>query len=170
MNKKIEDTKEFNDEAPTIEAVERSSRNNETREASTRPVQWRPPNKLHAPDAPDGFVHRWIRAETLGQEDKSNVHRRMQEGYELVRADEYPDSDLPVADGKHAGIIGVGGLLLARFPEELRKQREQYYSDRSGQQMDAVDNDWMKDSNPLMPKQKPERRTQVSFGQPRVDE
>ena len=168
MNKKTE-TKEFTEEATTQEAVDRSSRNKETREASTRPVQWRPPNKLHAPDAPDGFVHRWIRAEMLGQEDKSNVHRRIQDGYELVRADEYPDSDLPVAEGRYAGIIGVGGLLLARFPEELRKQRQQYYSDRSNQQMEAVDNDWMKDNNPLMPKDKPERRTQVSFGQPRVD-
>ena len=72
---------EFTDETTANEAADRSSRNKETREASTRPVQWRPPNKLHAPDAPDGFVHRWIRAEMLGQEDKSNVHRRMQEGY-----------------------------------------------------------------------------------------
>ena len=53
------------------------------------------------------------------------------------------DSDLPVADGKHAEIVGLGGLLLARFPEELRSQRNQY-TDRSGQQMEAVDNDWMR--------------------------
>ena len=118
--------KEIIDEPVANEAADRNSRNKDTREASTRPVQWRPANKLYAPDAPDGFIHRWIRAETLGQEDKSNVHRRMQEGFELVRADEYPDSDLPVADGKHAGIVGLGGLLLARFPEELRSQRNKY--------------------------------------------
>tara|TARA_R100001510_G_scaffold24685_1_gene21700 strand:+ start:1799 stop:2305 length:507 start_codon:yes stop_codon:yes gene_type:complete len=158
---------EIIDEPVENEAADRNSRNKDTRKASTRPVQWRPANKLYAPDAPDGFVHRWIRAETLGQEDKSNVHRRMQEGFELVRADEYPDSDLPVADGKHSGVIGLGGLLLARFPEELREQRNKYYRDRSGQQMEAVDNDWMKDNNPLMPKDAPERRSQVSFGQPR---
>lgn len=157
------------DETVANEAANRNSRNKDTREASTRPVQWRPANKLYAPDAPDGFIHRWIRAETLGQEDKSNVHRRMQEGFELVRADEYPDSDLPVADGKHAGIVGLGGLLLARFPEELKSQRNKYYNDRSGQQMEAVDNDWMRDNNPLMPKDAPERRSQVSFGQPRND-
>ena len=159
--------KENIDETVAIEAADRSSREKETRKASNRPVQWRPANKLHAPDAPDGFVHRWIRAETLGQEDKSNVHRRIQEGFELVRADEYPDSDLPESDGKHAGIIGLGGLLLARFPVEFKEQRHAYYNARSGQQMEAVDNDWMKDSNPLMPKESAERRTQVSFGQPR---
>ena len=45
-----------------------------------------------------------------------------------MRADEYPDSDYPIVeDGKYKGVIGVGGLVLARVPEEIAKQRNDYY-------------------------------------------
>ena len=48
----------------------------------------------------------------------------MRSGWELVRADEYPDHDYPsLNEGRYAGVIGVGGLLLARIPEEVVKSR-----------------------------------------------
>ena len=103
----------------------KSSRASETRSKSERPKVWTPPSSLDAPPAPDGFRHRWIRAETLGFDDTRNVQGRLRSGYELVRADEYPNSDYPVnKDGKYAGVIGVGGLVLARVPEEIAKSRE----------------------------------------------
>tara|TARA_R100001440_G_scaffold45279_5_gene64995 strand:- start:2682 stop:3188 length:507 start_codon:yes stop_codon:yes gene_type:complete len=146
-------------------ATDRSARSTETRTSSQRPVQWRPPNKLHAPTPPSGFVHRWIRAEVLGYDDKNNVHSRMTEGYELVRTDEYEGSVFPaVEDGKYTGVIGVGGLLLARIPEEFVEQRKQYYAQRAQEQMQAVDNDWMRDNNSAMPKFQAERSSKVTFG------
>tara|TARA_B100000212_G_scaffold342581_1_gene330838 strand:+ start:3810 stop:4316 length:507 start_codon:yes stop_codon:yes gene_type:complete len=146
-------------------ATDRSARSTETRTSSQRPVQWRPPNKLHAPTPPSGYVHRWIRAEVLGYDDKNNVHSRMTEGYELVRADEYEGSVFPaVEDGKYTGVIGVGGLLLARIPEEFVEQRKQYYAQRAQEQMQAVDNDWMRDNNSAMPKFQAERSSKVTFG------
>ena len=145
--------------------INRSSRETQTRASAERPVQWRPPSKLHAPNAPSGYVHRWIRAEVLGYEDKNNVHSRITEGYELVRADEYEDFVFPsVEEGKYAGVIGIGGLLLARIPEEFIEQRKQYYAERAKQQMQAVDNDWMRDNNPAMPKFQAERSSKVTFG------
>ena len=82
---------------------------------------------LDAPPAPDGFRHRWIRAESVGFQDSKNIFGRLREGYELVRADEYKNSDYPVVtDGKYAGVIGVGGLLLARIPIELANARMAY--------------------------------------------
>ena len=101
-----------------------------TRIKTERPKEYKPPSSLDAPPAPDGFRHRWIRAESLGFNDSKNIHGRLRSGYELVRADEYDDDDsYPIVmDGKYAGVIGVGGLLLARIPEGLAQSRVDYQS------------------------------------------
>jgi len=67
-------------------------------------------------------------------------------------------------DGKHAGVIAVGGLLLAKVPIEIRDQRNAYFTERANDQMKAVDNDLMRESNPSMPILKPERHSKVTFG------
>jgi hypothetical protein len=147
----------------------RTVRAEETRTKSERPKVWRPPSTLDAPPAPEGFVHRWIRYEVNGFDDRKNMSARLREGYELVRADEYPErDDLPsIQDGKHAGVIAVGGLVLARIPQELVNQRTAYYRKMAGDQITAVDNDLMRESNPNMPIQKPDRQSRVTFGGPR---
>ena len=103
----------------TKEDKKNLSRAAETRSKTERPKEYKPPSSLDAPSAPDGFRHRWIRAESMGFNDTKNIHGRLRSGYELVRADEYKDGDsYPIVmDGKYAGVIGVGGLLLARIPE-----------------------------------------------------
>jgi hypothetical protein len=102
-------------------------------------------------------------------DDRNNIHKRRREGYELVRAEDYPEFDAPVIDeGKNAGVIGVGGLLLARIPEEIADQRNSHYEGVTQNQMEAVDRDWMRESNAAMPKLKPQRSTSVSFGGPKV--
>ena len=143
----------------------KTSRSADTREKTQRKRVWQRPSSLDAPPAPDGYIHRWIRAEVQGFQDTKNVINRLREGYELVRADEYPDWHLPtIEDGKHAGVIGVGGLLLARIPEELIAQRNAYYAGLTEDQITAVDNDLMKDAHPSMPISKPERQSRVTFG------
>ena len=147
----------------------RASRDSQTREKEMRTADWKPPSTLEAPEAPVGYKHRWIRESIMHQDDRSNVHKRRREGYELVRAEEYPDFDAPVIDeGKNAGVIGVGGLLLARIPEEIADQRNAHYQKVTQNQMEAVDRDWMRESNAAMPKLKPQRSTSVSFGGPKV--
>ena len=105
----------------------KTSRANQTRSKSESPKVWVPPSSLDAPPAPDGFRYRWIRAEVQGFQDTTNVQSRVREGYELVRAEEVENaSDYPVVeDGKYKGVIGVGGLLLAKVPEEIAKQRQE---------------------------------------------
>ena len=116
-----------------------TSRASQTRSKTERPKVWTPPSSLDAPPAPDGFRHRWIRAESLGFQDSKNVSGRLRSGYELVRADEYKDSDYPViVEGKYKGIIGVGGLVLARVPEEIAKQRTEYFKRQAEGQSEAV--------------------------------
>ena len=126
---------------------------------------WVPPSSLDAPPAPDGFRYRWIRAEVVGFQDTKNISGRLREGYELVRAEEVENaSDYPVLeDGKHKGVIGVGGLLLAKVPVEIAQQRQQYMADRHKDRTDAVDNDLMKEQDKRMPINV-ERQSRVTFG------
>ena len=124
-----------------------------TRSKTERPKEYKPPSSLDAPPAPDGFRHRWIRAESLGFNDSKNIHGRLRSGYELVRADEYDDGEsYPIVmDGKYAGVIGVGGLLLARIPEELAQSRVDYQKRQTEGQDEAVENDLLKDQDKRMP-------------------
>ena len=147
----------------------KTSRASETRSKTERPKVWTPPSSLDAPPAPDGFRHRWIRAESLGFDDTKNIAGRLRSGYELVRADEYPDHDYPsVKDGKYAGVIGVGGLVLARVPEEIAKSREEYFAKRTQEREDAIANDPLKEQHPSMPISK-DRQTRVTFGGTKKD-
>tara|TARA_B100000085_G_scaffold67251_1_gene59982 strand:- start:350 stop:805 length:456 start_codon:yes stop_codon:yes gene_type:complete len=145
--------------------VDRTSRDSQTREKKARVETWRPPSTLEAPEPPVGFKHRWIRESVMEYDDKNNVHKRRREGWELVRAEDYPDFDAPVIDeGKNAGVIGVGGLVLARIPEEIVEQRDAHYRSVTDNQMNAVDRDWMRESNSAMPKLAPQRSSKVTFG------
>ena len=147
-----------------MEEKNKTSRAANTREKTERPKQYKPPSSLDAPPAPDGFRHRWIRAESVGFQDSKNIFGRLREGYELVRADEYKDSDYPVVtDGKYAGVIGVGGLLLARIPEELATARSQYQKTLSEGQDEAIENDLLKDQDKRMPI-KVDRSSKHTFG------
>jgi hypothetical protein len=93
-----------------------------------------------------------------------NVHSKLREGWEPVRADEYPGFDYAVIDsGSHAGVIGNGGLMLARIPEETAQERSAYYGNRTREQMTAVDQDLMKEQHPSMPISN-ERQSRVTFG------
>jgi hypothetical protein len=125
---------------------------------------YKPPSSLDAPPAPDGFRHRWIRAESVGFQDSKNIYGRLREGYELVRADEYKDSDYPVvAEGKYAGVIGVGGLLLARIPIELAEARMAYQRTQTEGQDESIENDLLKDQDKRMPI-KIDRNSKHTFG------
>ena len=147
----------------------KTSRASETRSKNDRPKVWTPPSSLDAPPAPDGFRHRWIRAESLGFDDTKNITGRMRSGYELVRADEYPEQNYPVVkDGKYAGVIGVGGLVLARVPEEIAKSREEYFARKTQEREDAIANDPMKEQHPSMPISS-DRQTRVTFGGTKKD-
>ena len=145
-------------------ADNRKPRESVTREATTRRKPWAPPSHLEAPKPPAGYVHRWIRVAMRGEEDKMNVNSKLREGWEPVRADEYPDYEAPVIDdGRYAGIIGQGGLMLCRIPVETAQERSAYYGTRTREQMVAVDQDLMKEQHPSMPIHQ-SRQSRVSFG------
>ena len=142
----------------------KTSRASQSRDKSKRPQTWTPPSSLDAPPAPDGYRHRWIRTEVLGFDDTKNMSGKMRSGFELVRADEYPDSQYPqMKDGKYAGVIGVGGLVLARIPEEISKSREDFFKKQTQAKDEAINNDLMKEQHSSMPINA-ERQSRVTFG------
>jgi len=129
-----------------------------------QPKVWTPPSYLDTPNAPNGYRHRWVRVEILGFVDTKNIQGRLRSGYELVRADEYPEEDFPVvSDGKYAGVIGHGGLVLTRVPEEIAQQRTEYYARQAQEQQAAIDADLAKEQHKSMPINI-DRQTRVNFG------
>ena len=142
-----------------------TSRANQTRSKTERPKVWVPPSSLDAPPAPDGFRYRWIRAESMGFDDSKNIQGRLRSGYELVRAEEIENaSDYPVIEsGKYKGMIGVGGLLLAKVTQEIADQRTAYIKKRTEGMNEAVDNDLMREQHKSMPINI-DRQSRVTFG------
>jgi hypothetical protein len=143
----------------------KTPRASQTRSKSDRPKVWVPPSSLDAPPAPEGFRYRWIRAESMGFQDTKNISGRLREGYELVRAEEIENaSDYPIVDeGRYKGVIGVGGLLLAKVPEEIAQQRDAYMKRQHEARNEAVENDLMKEQDKRMPINI-ERQSRVTFG------
>ena len=149
----------------------RTSRSADTREKDNRPKIWKMPSALEIPEEAaeqaksQGITYRWVRESVLGQDDKTNVSKRFREGFEPVRPEELPGfHDLPIVDdGRHAGIIGVGGLILCKIPKEIADQRNEYFASQTNNQMTAVENDLMREENPAMPISR-ELKSRVTFG------
>jgi len=144
--------------------TKKTPRASQTRSKTERPKVWTPPSALDAPEPPKGFKHRWLRAESLGYDDSKNVQGRLRSGYELVRADEYTDGQYPsYKEGKYAGIIGHGGLVLARVPEEIVDSRTEYFAQQTKDRNEALDRDLKREQHPSMPIDQ-KRQTSVTFG------
>ena len=146
----------------------KTSPESHTRKKESRKKDWTPPSSLDAPAAPQGYCHRWIRTSTAGFEDVANVSKKLREGWEFVKAEtllsEIGEHDYPIiSEGKHAGLIGIGGLVLARIPEEILKQRAEYFRRITQDRADAIDRDLMKEQHPDMPINI-DRQSRVTFG------
>ena len=149
------------------EKLDRTSRSSRE-QVETRNKPWTPPSSLDAPPAPKGFKHRWIRTESIGFMDTGNVSKKLREGWEFVRAEEVKnqlgDHDYPVVQqGQYQGLIGVGGLVLARIPEEIVESRKEYFRNKTSDQMKAVDQDILREQRPEMPVNI-NRQSRVTFG------
>jgi len=142
----------------------KTPRASQSRDSEKKPVTWTPPSSLDAPAPMDGFVHRWLRTEILGNDDTKNISSKLRSGWELVRADDYPEGSYStVKEGKYAGVIGHGGLVLARIPKEVADARTKYYAQQTQDREEAVNNDLLKEQHPSMPLNS-ERQSRVTFG------
>jgi hypothetical protein len=143
----------------------RLKRELESREKTfARPEAWRPPETLPMPDNRPGWKHRYIRISMMGTPDASNISSKLREGYEPCKAEEYPELMMhATTEGRFKGGIEVGGLLLCRIPEEFLQQRMKYYDNQNKAQMESVDNNFLRESDPRMPLFS-EKKTKVTFG------
>lgn len=142
----------------------RKSRDLDTRETSSRPKRWMPPQLLPDPKPEAGYAFRWIRISTLGKDDPTNLNSKLQEGWEPVKASDHPEIRLFGASNKDfPGNIVTGGLILCKSPVEFVEQRDDYFRNQSETMMSSVDNTYMRESDPRMPLFK-ERSSSVTFG------
>ena len=144
--------------------TERTPRELETRAKTERPKQWMPPQLLPDPTPEPGYAFRWIRLSTLGTADAVNVSSKLREGWEPVKASDHPEIQLMGVDKtRFPDSVEIGGLLLCKTPVEFTEQRDAHYRQLAMAQMDSVDNNFMRDSDPRMPLFK-ERSSKVTFG------
>ena len=145
-------------------AENRTPRELESRTKMERPKRWAPPQLLPDPNPEEGYSYRWIRISTLGNQDPMNISSKLREGWEPVKASEHPEVQLmSVGGNRYPDSIEVGGLLLCKIPSEFMEQRRDFYSQQAEGQMSAVDNNFMRESDPRMPMFK-DRQTKVTFG------
>ena len=146
------------------ENEQRTARENETREKTSRKQAWKRPEELPNPTPEDGYVYRWIRISTRGVSDATNVSSKLREGWEPVRADVHPEvfTDA-VVDSRFKDNIVIGGLMLCKAPEEMVAERNEYYQRQTAAQMQSVDNNLMRESDPRMPIFN-DRKSSVTFG------
>ena len=142
----------------------RLTRELETRAIAERPSHWAPPELLPEPDKQAGYAYRWIRVSTLNSPDPRNLSAKLREGWEAVRIEEQPKFQMLVdPNSRYKDNIEIGGLLLCKTPEEFVDQRNKYYSSQSQAQTEAVDNNFMRQSDARMPLFS-ERKSTTTFG------
>ena len=147
-----------------VKSQTRLARELDTRQTTMRPTAWRAPETLPTPDDRPGWKHRWMRTSIMGTADPSNISSKLREGYEPCKAEDYPELMMHASvEGRFKGGIEIGGLLLCRIPSEFMEQRAKHYESQNKAQVDSVDNNFMRDSDPRMPLFS-EKKSKVSFG------
>jgi hypothetical protein len=145
-------------------AQNRLARELDTRAEMQRPTSWQAPETLPSPNPRPGISHRWVRTSMGGQSDVQNVSSKLREGYEPVKAEDYPEMMMHAsAEGRFKGNIEVGGLVLCSIPSEFLVQRDAHFAKINKATMESVDNNFMKDNDPRMSKFS-EKSTKVTFG------
>lgn len=144
-------------------AENRLDRELETRERTSRKRAWTKPELLPHPKDENGYTFRYVRTSTQGRADPTNVNSKLREGWEPVKATDYPDIYSEVGDARFKDNITIGGLMLCKAPVELVEERSEFYRNQTEAQMRSVDNNLMRESDARMPIFN-ERKSNVSFG------
>ena len=143
----------------------RQNREHETRENQKQVRKWQRPETLPTPYPIAGYGFRWIRVSTLGSADASNVSSKLREGYEACKAKDHQEISMTVIENERfKDNIVIGGLMLCKAPVEMLEERARYYAGQTEGNMQSVDNNLMRESDARMPIQKPNRKSQVAFG------
>ena len=129
-------------------AENRTPRDNVSREKQARAV-YVPPTALPDPTPEPGYIYRWVATHVLGQAEPTNVSRKFRDGWEPVKAVDHPE--LMITGSEKTGNVEIGGLMLCKMSVERARARDDYYDQQAQNQMESVDNHFMRNNNPLMP-------------------
>ena len=129
-------------------AENRTPRDNVSREKQARAV-YVPPTALPDPTPEPGYVYRWVATHVLGQHEPTNVSRKFRDGWEPVKAADHPE--LMITGSEKTGNVEIGGLMLCKMPAEKARARDEYYEQQAQNQMDSVDNHFMRNNDSRMP-------------------
>jgi len=145
-------------------AENRLNRELETREKTARKTAWKRPEVLPSPTPEEGYVYRWIRVANQGQVDATNVSSKLREGWTAVKASDHPEITLvTIENDRFKDNVVIGGLMLCKAPIELANERNEHYAEQTASQMNAVDNNLMRENDPRMPIFN-DRKSKVTFG------
>jgi hypothetical protein len=145
-------------------AENRQPREAEARKVEERPKQWVDADMLPEPDKQAGYSYRWVRVSILNSADPRNISGKLREGWEPVPVEEQPQYRFFIdRESRYKDHIEIGGLLLCKMPTEFLKQRAQAIDAKTNAQTEAVDNNYMRQSDSRMPLFR-ERKSSTSFG------
>tara|TARA_R100001463_G_scaffold22651_8_gene54330 strand:- start:94 stop:579 length:486 start_codon:yes stop_codon:yes gene_type:complete len=143
--------------------VKRESRETEVREDVAK--KWQPASLLPEFKQQPGWAYRWVRVSLLNEADNMNVSSKMREGWEPVKHSEHPEVVLqsdPNSQFKEG--IEIGGLLLCKAPQEMMDQRQAFVNEKTRAQTEAVDQSYLNQNDPRMPKFAEGQENGKSFG------
>ena len=132
------------------EVQTRTSRDLATREKTARYV-YTPSSALPDPTPEPGYTYRWVASALLGDEKvmMTNVSRKFRDGWTPVKAEDHPE--LMLVGNAKTGNVEIGGLMLCKMPIEKARARDEYFEDQARNQMESVDNHFMRNNDPRMP-------------------
>lgn len=145
-------------------AENRLARELETRETAQRPQNWAPAQTLPTPNPIPGYAFRWVRTSIMGVFDPTNTSAKFREGWVPCKSEDHPEMQVYAdPNSKFKGNIEIGGLLLCKIPQEFMDQRAKHYGQANTNQIESVDNNFMKTNDPRMPLFA-ERKSSTTFG------
>lgn len=97
----------------------------------------------------------------MGDADPTNVSQRSREGWIPVPPEDQPEL---AALSEVEGQIAMGGLILMQTDRENMEARDEYHAEQNRRQLESVDGNYMRESDPRMPVLPTEHRSRVSFG------
>lgn len=145
-------------------AENRLNREQETREKTVRKRSWQRAEILPVPNPESGYDFHWVRVSMRGEMDATNVSAKFREGWEPVKASDHPEIQLvSVENDRYKDNVVIGGLMLCKTPSEFVADRTEHFDNVATSQMNSVDNNFMRESDPRMPLFA-ERKSKVTFG------
>ena len=86
-----------------------------------------------------GFVQRWIRTSVHGEEDQSNIQKKINKGWRPRFLSTVPDGVFAMnIDFQGVDVVGIKGSMLMEMPEKLYQKYRKRVDDDTKLQLSAV--------------------------------